>query len=303
MILLASTALTALGLAVTAAPGTAGVRATAKGAALCGTLPAPAAKITHVVWVVLENRSYSEVMGAPYLSSLAAGCGVATNYHNLSHPSLPNYLAMTSGRPLAQLPTNDCPALCPVSGPSIFTQTPSWRVYAESMPGTCALRDARPYVVHHTAAPYFSAVTNCPLRDLPLTALDVAALPSFSLIVPNVNHDMHEVSSSVAVGDSWLRANLGPILESAAYRSGSTAVFVTWDEGGFPRRTDNCATNTNDSGCHVALLVLSPYTVPGTRWAGLANHYSLLRATEQLLHVPALGLAATAPSLTAAFGL
>lgn len=257
--------------------------------------------VSHVVWIVMENRSYSQVMGAPYISSLASKCAVATNYHNVSHPSLPNYIAMTSGRPMGQLPTTDCPTFCPVSGPSIFTQTSSWRVYAESMPGNCVRHDAGPYVVHHTAAPYYTSVKNCASNDVPLTALNLAALPRFSLIVPNKRNDMHENSSSVAAGDSWLRTHLGAILASAAYKSGSTVVFLTWDEGGTPRHTKNCATSTTDVGCHIALLVMSPYLRPGTRWTALANHYSLLQATEHLLGLAYLGQAAAAPSIRSAF--
>jgi len=282
----------------------AATRVAAASSGPCGTLAPRAIHPAHVIWIVMENRSYSQVIGAPYIASLAAHCGVATNYHNVSHPSLPNYLAMTSGRPMTLLPKTDCATFCPVSGSSIFSETSSWRVFAESMPGTCVKHDARPYVVHHTAAPYYTATAaTCARNDLPLTSLNLAALPSFSLIVPNVSNDMHETSSSVAKGDSWLRTHLGAILASPAYRSGSTVVFLTWDEGGLTRSTNSCATNTTDPGCHVALLVMSPYISPGTRWTGLANHYSLLRATERLLGLPYLQQAATAPSLSAALGL
>lgn len=269
----------------------------------CGTKAAGSVRVTHVIWIVMENRSYNQVMPAPYISSLAKACGVATNYHNISHPSLPNYIALTSGRPASQLPSTDCPSFCSVSGPSIFSQTSSWGVFAESMPGNCVRHDARPYVVHHTAAPYYSALSGCASKDLPLTALNLSNLPAFSLIVPNIAHDMHENSSSVAAGDSWLRTHLGAILASPVYKSGSTVVFVTWDEGGTPRSTNNCSTNATDPGCHVALLVMSPFTTPGMRWTALANHYSLLRVTQHLLGLPYLGMSALAPSLNAAFRL
>src|SRR4051794_23761006 len=134
---------------------------------ICGTLVGHPVRVSHVIWVVMENRSYGEVIHAPYISSLASRCGVATNYHNITHPSLPNYIAMTSGRPRAALPGTDCSRLCPQSGPSIFTQTRSWKVFAESMPGNCVRHDARPYVVHHTAAPYYTAITNCATNDVP----------------------------------------------------------------------------------------------------------------------------------------
>ena len=66
----------------------------------CGTVStAPVYK--HVIWIWMENHSYGDIIGnkaqAPYLNALASECGLATNYHNISHPSLPNYLALTSG--------------------------------------------------------------------------------------------------------------------------------------------------------------------------------------------------------------
>lgn len=269
---------------------------------VCGSSAAPPSRYGHVVWIVMENRSYPEVVGAPVLSTLAAQCGLAINFHNLTHPSQPNYIAMTSGRPVSSVPGTDCPVFCPVHGPSIFAQT-TWRVYAESMPGTCRRTDARPYVVHHTAAPYFVDLADCATHQVPLTALDLASLPAFSLIVPDVTHDMHERTSSVAVGDAWLGDLLGRLLHSRAYTSGTTAVFVTWDEGGFPRQGKDCPAHLSDPGCHVATYVISPFTTPGSRINTLFTHYSLLRSTEELLGLPYLGEAAKATSMRGAFGL
>jgi phosphatidylinositol-3-phosphatase len=48
----------------------------------------------------MENHSYPSIIGspqAPYENRLANSCGLATNYHNISHPSLPNYVGATSG--------------------------------------------------------------------------------------------------------------------------------------------------------------------------------------------------------------
>ncbi|HUY73445.1 MAG TPA: alkaline phosphatase family protein, partial [Candidatus Dormibacteraeota bacterium] len=59
--------------------------------------PTPAPGPAHVFVIVMENRSYSEVAGSGYIAQLAAQFAVATNYHGVSHPSLPNYLALTSG--------------------------------------------------------------------------------------------------------------------------------------------------------------------------------------------------------------
>jgi hypothetical protein len=111
---------------------------------------------------------------------------------------------------------------------------------------------------------------------------------------------MHD--GTIADGDSWLAANLPAIFNSTEYQDGSTAVFLTWDEGEGGKATQ-CATNTTDVGCHIATIVISPSTQPGTTSGALFNHYSLLGPAEELLGLPKLGLAATAPTLTSAFNL
>src|SRR3989475_11418276 len=57
--------------------------------------PAPAPK--HVFVIVLENTPYQLAMRQRYIAGLARQYAVATNYSEISNPSLPNYLAMTSG--------------------------------------------------------------------------------------------------------------------------------------------------------------------------------------------------------------
>src|SRR5712692_4968982 len=60
-------------------------------------LPAPPPEPSHVFLIVMENRSYSQAISTTYIAELAAKFSAATGYHGVSHPSLPNYLAMTSG--------------------------------------------------------------------------------------------------------------------------------------------------------------------------------------------------------------
>lgn len=66
----------------------------------CGLGGGAPPRLQHVVLIVMENRSYSEIVGspaAPYFNRLAGLCGLATDYSAVAHPSLPNYLALTSG--------------------------------------------------------------------------------------------------------------------------------------------------------------------------------------------------------------
>jgi hypothetical protein len=112
---------------------------------------------------------------------------------------------------------------------------------------------------------------------------------------------MHD--GTVAQGNTWLSNNLPTILNSSEYTSGTTAVFVTFDEGSGGSTGENCSTNTSDNSCHVATIVISPSTPAGATSATLFNHYSLLGTSEQLLGLPRLGQAASATTMTAAFNL
>jgi hypothetical protein len=279
----------------------------------CGSATAPpAGGYTHVIWVLMENNSYGSIIGspsAPYINSLAQACGLATNYHNISHPSLPNYVGMTSGLSLTALKPfkTDCnpSKKCSTSAPSIFGQGESWKAYEEDMPSNCAPSNSGEYAVRHNPPPYFTTLSSsCPTSDVPYTQLatDLSSgnLPAFSFVTPNLIDDMHD--GTVADGDTWLSNNLPVIFNSPEYQSGNTAVFVTWDEGEGGTSND-CATNTTDIGCHVATLVISPSTAPGTTSSVLFNHYSLLRTAEDLLNLPALGLAASNQSMASAFNL
>jgi hypothetical protein len=286
--------------------------AAAAGSGPCGTVSAPPT-YQHVIWIWMENHSYGDIIGntaqAPYVNSLAAECGLATNYHNISHPSLPNYIAATSGLSGRQIKLfdNDCSVSkkCSTSAPSIFGQGETWKAYQESMPANCHPSDSGEYAVRHDPPPYYTALAGCATLDVPYgqLATDLAnnALPAFSFITPNLIDDMHD--GTIADGDTWLAANLPTILNSTEYQAGNTAVFITWDEGTGGKTGENCTANTTDLSCLVATIVISPSTPAGATSATLFNHYSLLGTAEQLLGLPALGQAASYPTMTAAFNL
>ncbi|MDX6257294.1 MAG: phosphatidylinositol-3-phosphatase [Frankiales bacterium] len=291
----------------------------------CGRTGPPAAGYRHVIWIWLENRSYDTVIGgagswarrqAPYLNRLAASCGLATNYHNVSHPSQPNYFAAVAGT-TGGVHTNCEPSTCSLPGtPTLFGQVSAgggqWRSYLESMPSSCVARNVGTYVDRHNPVVYFpSDAAQCQASDLPMgtlgdgpfaSALDGNRLPAFSFVSPNVCTDMH--SCPTRTGDDWLARWVPRIVASPAYRQGSTAVFITFDEGE-GGHTYQCATNVTDVGCHVATLVVAPSTPAGTRSSELFNHYSLLKTTEELLGLGPLGHAADAGthSMAVAFGL
>jgi phospholipase C len=265
----------------------------------------------HVLWIFMENHSYNSVIGspeAPYINSLARECGLATNYHNVTHPSLPNYIAATSGLALAQLSpyTSDCDPSgnCTTNTEGIFAQGESWKAYEDSMPSNCDRSNVGDYAVRHNPPTYYTTLSGCSTFDVPYSQLgaDLAsnALPAFSFITPNLINDMHD--GTLADGDMWLANHVPTILDSHAYRDNTTAIFLTWDEGEGGSSND-CAANTTDGGCHVATVVISPSTGAGTRSADLFNHYSLLATAEEMLGLPKLGQAAASASMMGAFNL
>lgn len=266
---------------------------------VCGSRAAapPPRVYRHVVWIFMENKSADTVVGSsagsdPYTESLATGCGLATNYHNITHPSLPNYLAATSGDTHGI--ASDCqPSRCSQPGPSLFGQLDSahksWRSYVESMPEACSTQNASPYAAKHNPAVYYTRLgASCRRSDLPLAGslthdLTSGPLPAFALIVPNSCDDTH--SCPIGVGDTWLQTWVSRIVATPDYKAGQVVVFVTWDEGDVHSslKGEDCSQNATDPGCHVATLVLSANTPPGTAASELFTHYSLLKTTEQLL--------------------
>jgi phospholipase C len=315
----AVTMLAALGVLATGCAGTAGVSAVkvttpaaaAAPAALpratvakppCGTVATPAYK--HVIWIWMENRTYTSVLGsgaaAPNLTAYARKCGLATADYAVTHPSLPNYVAATSGSVSGVI--GDCEvATCPLAKSSLFGQVAAahktWRGYAESMPANCTLPSSGTYAARHNPAVYYTPIrSQCRSWDVPMGgatgafqhALATATLPSFSFVTPNLCDDGHDCSTAHA--DSWLGTWLNRITASAAYHRADTLVFVTWDEG---VGTDQ----------HIATVVIGPSVHPGTRSATRFTHYSLLRTTEELLGLGRLRAAATARSMRSAFNL
>lgn len=256
----------------------------------CGRTATRPAAYDHVVWVVMENKAYESIIGAssaPYVNQLAHQCGSASQFYAETHPSLSNYIAMTSGSTQGITDDNP-PSFHPLNVPSIFSQvSPAWRSLQESMPSSCLLTNSGLYAVRHNPAAYYTNIrTSCASLDVPLASTpDLTA--RFTFVTPNLCNDMHDCS--VATGDAWLSSFLGKVFSSSQYAAGRTAVFVTWDED------DSSHSN------HIATVVAAPSVVPGTVSSSTFNHYSMLRTTEEMLGLGLLGNATSAASMRNAF--
>jgi phosphatidylinositol-3-phosphatase len=276
----------------------------------CGTLTGkPVVDEVLVIWE--ENHSYSSIIGNPAASEfdgLAARCGLATSYEALTHPSLPNYMEMTSGHSFASWPWyNDCDpqGSCTTSAPSIFSELSArgkqWRSYAEAMGNDCGLVSYGEYAAKHNPAVYFTSIRRqCDAWDQPMGTPSIGAMhqalrsgPSAALttVSPDLLDDMHD--GTVAEAGNWLAGWLPQIVASPAYRSGHLAVFIAWDEG----------SGSGNVPSHVPLIVMSASTPVGARSGVRFDDYSVARTICQLTGVPDLGRAAAAAALAGPFHL
>ena len=296
----------------------------------CGTTGTPGT-YKHVIVIFMENNSINTIKGsksAPYINSLMTSCGYASNYHNVTHPSLPNYIAATDGAKLSALAPfeSDCTPSpsCESTTNNIFKEVTAsnengWKGYAESMPSDCYQGNSGLYAARHNPAVYYTDLNTCSSRDVPLGTTsssqllsdfsDETTAPSFAWITPNLCDDMHGASGCpsnlVKTGDTWLSQWVPLITGTKVYQDGDTALFIAWDEGegGNYKTGENCAQNTKDVSCHVLLLAVAPSVVPGTVDSSQLNHYSLLKTSEDLLGVAELGMAKSATSFAKRFNL
>jgi hypothetical protein len=113
----------------------------------------------HGVWIVFENHSRDEVIGAkdaPYFTRLASRCAAPRSYYGITHPSVPNYLAMTSGSTWG-VASSVWPNVFRVNAPSIFDEVNGdWREYAGDMPSPCFLATTSNYVSLVNPAVYYT---------------------------------------------------------------------------------------------------------------------------------------------------
>jgi hypothetical protein len=252
----------------------------------CG-VAASAPRWEHVVWLLMENKSYADIMGsasAPYVNALAGSCGWATQLTAVGHPSLPNYIALTSGGTQG-IADDSGPASHPLDVPSLFSQLGpgGWRSLVESMPAPCSAADAGDYAVRHNPAAYYTNLAAaCATQDVPLSDPPDLSAP-FTFVTPNLCDSTH--SCPVATGDAWLSQWVPKILSTPQYRAGTTALFITYDE------------NDGAAGVPIPTIVVAPSVPTGLSDAIAYTHYSLLRTTEEMLGLPLLGEAQIAPSM------
>ena len=235
----------------------------------------------------MENHSFDQAMSGQYTASLAARYGVATNYHAIMHPSVPNYLAITSGSTWGV--QDDSYHVVPKQdlGTQLTKANVSWRAYMEGLTDAGCLDSPVPYDPGHNPFAFYGGA--CPSNVVPFTSLasDLSgSTPRFVWITPDRCHDTHDCALSV--GDQWLSQVVPQVTSSQAWKSNGV-LLVTWDE------------DDGSSGNRVLTLVIAPGMSHKTSGRPY-THYSLLATVEDLLGVGRLGQAAQASPMSDLIG-
>ena len=236
--------------------------------------PAP-----RVFVIVMENTGLDRALRSASVGALADRYALFTNYHAVSRPSLPNYLAMTSGSTWDI--TDDAYHALPATGlgAQLTAAGVSWRAYMEGMTAAGCMRSPYPYALKHDPFAYYGGA--CPANVVPFEALGAdlnGAAPSFVWITPGLCHDAHDCAIDEA--GAWLDDQVSRIVSSKAWNERS-ALFIAFDEG--------------DGGDeNLVPLIVATSRGLGGQIATAYDHYSLLATIEDVFHLPRLGAAASA---------
>lgn len=249
----------------------------------------------HIVLVIEENHSYSQIIGspdAPYVNELAAQGALFTQSFGITYPSQPNYLSLFSGSTQA-ITDNSCPQTFTTAnlGHALLSARLTFVGYSEDLPEAGSLicsiglyaRKHNPWVNWQDSLTNgLPATVNQPMTSFPT---DFSRLPTVSIVVPNQVNDMHHGKNPEAIqnGDRWLHEHLKSYVQWAQQHN--SLLIVTWDES---NKTENN---------QIATLFIGPMVQAG-RYDLKISHHNVLRTIEDLYGLPHSGASADAAPIT-----
>ena len=236
-------------------------------------------RFDHVVLAIMENTSESSIIGntvdAPYINMLANSGAQFSESYAITHPSEPNYLALFSGSTHG-LHDDSCPHTYGTAnlGSQLIAAGFTFTGYSEDMPSNgytgCS---ADTYARKHNPWVNFTNVPSANNLTYASFPTYFSTLPTLSIMVPNLCHDMH--NCSISTGDTWLRNNLDSYVHWA--KTHNSLFILTWDE-------DDSSTNANQ----IPTIFAGADVANGT-YSETINHYDVLATLETMYGLGNLG--------------
>lgn len=239
----------------------------------------------HIVIIMEENHGNKLIVGNPnagYINYLIKNYAFAKNYFALGHPSVPNYLYLTSASNGGIVddcnpPSDACNANVPNIADRIEASGRTWKAYMEGMPRPCEIISSGLYDNEHNPFIYYRDILNnkqrCESHDVPLTQLDNDiqnnSLPNYVFISPNLCNDMHNCKEDASPADKWLKKMIRKLLATRAFTQQNSLLVITWDE------------DANDSAGKVPAILIGKHVKTQYISTTLYNHFSLLRTVEE----------------------
>jgi phospholipase C len=249
-------------------------------------------KPDHVVVVIMENKSFSDIIDnpvAPYINSLAGSGALLSESYGVTHPSEPNYLALFSGSTQG-IDDDSCPHTFTNSnlGSELLVAGLSFGIYCEAMPsiGFTGCVHGRYYRKHNPAVNW-QGVNIPPATNMPFSSFlsDYSRLPTVSLVIPDIVNDMHD--GSISTGDAWLKSNMDGYIKWA--RTNNSMLILTWDEGSslFGLFRDN----------HISTIFIGDKVRTGV-YSQRVEHYDVLGTILDFYGLPRIGKTVDAKPLS-----
>jgi hypothetical protein len=298
------------------------------------TLPAPpdptppvsaVGELDHVFMVYMENKGYNDIVGstkAPFINSLIEAYGSATQYHGLTHPSLPNYYPVVGGTDFGL--TYNCATPCIDAETTLVSNIEdagkTWKGYAQSLqPGADPLVAAGDYSPDQLPFPAFKSIADdpgalaniVPLEQMAEDLKSVDTAPNYAWFAANEDFNgegpidfpwgvLRFALSQLEPGnpynipalDQFLSETVPVVLNSAVWKDPTrkSALVVTFDED-----NNNTSLGFGNEGNRVVFVVIPSEgaVAAGMRSGAFTasnhyNHYSLLRFIEDSLGLPTL---------------
>jgi acid phosphatase len=258
-------------------------------------------KYDHVVIVLEENHSFKQILEdgkkeCPYINQLAGESANMTQAHGISHPSLPNYLALFSGSD-QKVTDDDCKYS--FSGDHLASELLkagfTFVGYSESQPKAgstiCQAGGKNGYYRKHNPWVYwqesgsFPATLSQTFKAFP-KGPDYSSLPTVCFVIPNEAHDMHDPNGYPPAADKWLKKNLNAYYHWA--KAHNSLLIVTWDEDNYGE--DNRIPT-----------IFAGAGIKQGQYPEKITHYSVLRTIEDMFGLKPLGESKNAKAITDIF--